>query len=204
MRARGWGSAASAALLCVAAAGCQVIHNADALPGETMTVENQGTSWTSVVGARTGIRHWTRIRVIAPPGATECISGSLSPLIQGGPQASGTPGRDRAVMLTTDPDSLTVHVRCLTPSGDVVRSVDGYRYEQRPRGSSTAFGFNIQPPMIHMDPADPERAARWDSLHAEVCTQVRGSRSGYLCRPEIFAALRASDIGEPNVPASAE
>jgi hypothetical protein len=178
-------------------AGCTTTTKADAPPGATVTTENESASWLprGISGEKQGMQNWTRIRVIAPAGARQCVSGSVLPLIYGGPQAIGRPDTKGEVMLTTDMEAGAVHIRCTTADGDVARTVKAYRYS-RTFQNGMKSSFPIQPPMIHMNPSDPQAEARWTELRAEICKEGEiGPRSGFLCEPEIFAALKAADLG---------
>lgn len=182
-------------------AGCAQIEvrNADAGPGGTVTTEdhtrNALLGWVPRVTPRNrpGIDHWTRIRVIAPEGATECRSGSL--FARGGPSDRGKPDKDRAVMLTVREGDRTAHFVCDTPGGQVKRSVEASVFERPSRPNGKAFGkFHVLPPLVHMNPRDPDAEARWAAIVSEVCPVISERAATLPCHPGMMEKFKAVDL----------
>lgn len=188
------------ALACMLSACAQVeVRNADVGPGGTVTTEdhtkNAVLGWIPSVTPRNrpGIDHWTRIRVIAPEGATECRSGSL--FSRGGPQAKGKPDKDRAVMLTAREGDRTAHFACDTPGGEIKRSVDASVFQLPPTANGWTFGkFYVLPPLVHMDPRDPDAEARWAAIAVEVCPAISDRASRLPCQTGMMENFKAVDL----------
>lgn len=195
----------------IALAGCaQVeVRDANTTPGGTVTTEdhtkNAALGWIPSIGPtnRPGIDHWTRIRVIAPEGATECRSGSM--FSKGGPQARGRPDADRAVMLTSREGDRTAHFVCDTPAGPVRRSVRAsvytHTWSDPPPGVKRNFtpkprDFHVLPPLVHMDPREPDASARWAAIGPELCPVVSEQSATLICKPGMMEKFRAVDLGE--------
>lgn len=140
---------------------------------------------------------WVRIRVIAPPGATRCRIADQSPFMPPGPQAEGKPDAQLQVMLAYDAFSSTAAFECKTPDGLVKRSVRAVVYE-----STFANRFkhttHVKPPMVHIDPRDPDAEARWTAFAAELCPVVSERASSFSCKPGMLEKLKAADIGAGN------
>jgi hypothetical protein len=188
-------------------AGCAQIEvrDADVAPGGTVTTEdhnrNVALGWIPQVAPsnRPGIDHWTRIRVIAPEGATECRSGSL--FSRGGPQAKGKPDTERAVMLTSRQGDREAHFVCDTPSGAVRRTVRASVYTQPVPAQAAARGrkpwtYHVLPPLVHVDPRDPAAQARWAAIGAELCPVISERAFGFVCKPGMLEKFKAEDLGE--------
>jgi hypothetical protein len=195
----------------VALAGCAQIEvrDAEVAPGGTVTTENHTTNlltaWIPRVspGNRPGIDHWTRIRVIAPEGATECRSGSL--FSRGGPQAEGKPDAERAVMLTSREGDRDAHFVCDTPNGAVRRSVNASVYTMPippnvPADKMWLYkgnrSWHVLPPLVHMDLKDAQADARWAAIGAELCPVISERASGFVCKPGMLEKFKAADLGE--------
>ena len=203
--------------IAVVLAGCAQIEvgNADTGPGGTVTTYDANkqsvAGWipqAGVVNVAPGIDHWTRIRVIAPEGATECRSGA-GLFSRGGPQDKGRPDADRIVTLTSREGDRTAHFVCETPRGPVRRSVSASVYTMPIPPSapphivkqleSTRRDTHVLPPLVHMDPKDPQAEARWAALGAEACPVILdrvSMETGFLCLPGMLEKFKAADLGE--------
>ena len=184
-------------------AGCAQIdvRNADAGPGGTVTTEdhtrNALLGWIPSVTPRNrpGIDHWTRMRVIAPEGATECRSGSL--FARGGPSNRGKPDKDHAVMLTAREGDRSAHIVCDTPDGEVERMVEASVFERPPLPNGRSFGkFHVLPPLVHMNPRDPDAQARWAAIAKEVCPVISDRAATLPCKAGMMEKFMAVDLAE--------
>lgn len=196
----------------VVLAGCAQleVRDADAPPGGTVTTEdhtrNAVLGWIPQVAPRNrpGIEHWTRIRVVAPEGATICRSGTF--FSKGGPEAKGEPDANRVVMLTSRQGDRTAHFACDTPIGEVKRSVSASVYTMPipPNVPADRMWFyegnrswHVLPPLVHMDPRDPAAEARWDALGPELCPEISHRVFGFVCKPGMLEKFKAVDLGAP-------
>lgn len=142
---------------------------------------------------------WTLVRVVAPPGATACRIADQSPLIPKGPQPEGKPDANREVMLTYDAFAKSAAFECKTPDGVVKRTVDAVSWQmswpkQAPGGGYTPT-TPVKPPLVHIDPKDPEAERRWTALAAEICPEISDRAFGFACKPGMLDRLKAADIG---------
>lgn len=142
---------------------------------------------------------WVRIRVIAPPGATRCRIADQSPFMPEGPQADGRPDAKREVMLAFDAFSDFAAFECKTPEGVVKRRVGAVLYESLLSKAATAGYFKttakVKPPLVHMDPADPDAEQRWQAFATELCPVVSERAFAFACKPGMLEKLKAADIG---------
>lgn len=140
---------------------------------------------------------WALVWVVAPPGATQCRIADQSPFMPDGPKAEGRPDAKREVMLTYDAFAETAAFECKTPDGVKKRTVKAVVYEmpvskKSPR--SFAFRTQVKPPLVHIDPNDPEAERRWTELAAELCPEVSERASGFACKPGMLEKLKAEDL----------
>lgn len=135
-----------------------------------------------------------RIRVIAPPEATQCRIADQSPFMPPGPQPEGKPNSKGEVMIAYDAFSSSAAFVCDTPAGQLTRSVTPAPWQMTFRGWQINT-VQVKPPMVHVDPSDPDAAARWTSLAAELCPVVSERASSFSCKPGMLEKRQAADIG---------
>lgn len=186
-------------------AGCATeIRNADAPPGGLVTTvdktQNTMLGWMQVTPSNKapGVEHWTRMRVIAPAGATECRT-------QDGPQDEGKPDAQGAVMLTGREGARSVQIVCDTPQGVVKRTVNASVYAQPippdappdiAKRLAKRRDTHVLPPLVHVDPGDPGAEARWAAIGAELCPEISERVFGFVCKPGMLEAFKAADLNE--------
>jgi hypothetical protein len=179
--------------------GCTQIdryNNADAKPGGTVVGSSPFRRATASLGPRGP--QWIRFRVIAPPDATVCRITGQSIFARPGPETQGKPNEKREVMLTYDVDAKSASFECKTPSGILRRTVQAVRYDMmstlfdgKPRLMEIAW---VKPPLVHMDPKDPEAEARWAALGVELCSGPYDGDSHFTCKPGMLEKLKAVDL----------
>jgi len=140
---------------------------------------------------------WTLVRVIAPPGATRCRIVDANPFSPDGPLTVGAPNAGREVTLAYDANATFAEFECRTPAGVMKRRVDAVPYTWPELfGYRRAFPIvtQVKPPLVHIDPTDPEAEQRWRDLATELCPVVSERASGFVCKPGMLEKLRAKDI----------
>jgi len=141
---------------------------------------------------------WTLVRVVAPPGATRCRIADQSSFMPEGPMAEGRPDEKREVMLTYDAFAETAAFECRTPEGVKKRTVKAVVYEMPVPGSapktSARLSTPVKPPLVHIDPSDPDAERRWRELAAELCPEVSARAFGFVCKPGMLEKLKAEDL----------
>jgi hypothetical protein len=184
------------AIACLFLAGCNTIKREDVRPGGTVVTEDKAISWMSdLSGNPAGHRGWKFVKVIAPPGASECrVEGSMFDGVN--PYEKARVEIDGSVLLTVRNEQAKQTFACRTAEGVKRRTVQSERitntftdYKQRPYTRR----YWSTPPMVHIDPSDPQAAARWDALWEEVCPAAARFRTG-PCTGERFANMKARDL----------
>lgn len=141
---------------------------------------------------------WTLVRVIAPPGATRCRIVDQNPFAPDGPKTEGAPDAKREVMLAYLASATSAEFECRTPDGVMRRKVDAVAYEWPRLKSAPPSSFTIttqvKPPLVHIDPTDPEAESRWRSLSTELCPHGSERASTFVCKPGMFEKLKAVDL----------
>ena len=188
------------------AAGCASveIRNADAAPGGAMTtvdpVKGAALGWVPQIAPakNPGVEHWTRMRVIAPAGATQCRT--LTPFMPDGPEDEGRPDADGALMLAAREGAKSVQIVCKTPAGTVRRIVTAsiYTHDHPPEimarySNARPHNVYVLPPLVHVDPLEPGAEARWAAIGAELCPEISERVFGFVCKPGMLDALKAAD-----------
>lgn len=136
---------------------------------------------------------WTLVRVVAPPGATRCRIADQSPFVPAGPQPEGEPDAKREVMLTYHASAEAAAFECRTPEGVKKRTVKAVVYETKYQ-DKVFMRTQVKPPLVHIDPSDPEAEQRWTELAAELCPEVSERASGFVCKPGMLEKLKAEDL----------
>jgi len=138
---------------------------------------------------------WTRIRVIAPLGASVCRIAGQSIFVAPGPEPEGKPNDKGEVMLSYDAEAKSASFECRMPSGVVKRTVEAVPFAIMTRLRSgverKVSTAHVKPPLVHMDPTDPAAEARWAAISAELCPGPT-----LICEPGMLEKLKAEDLSE--------
>lgn len=203
------GNAGLLALAGCLLAGCASVkvRNADAAPGGAITtvdpVKSAALGWIPQVGPANNpaIHHWTRMRVIAPAGATQCRT--LTPFTSDGPEDEGQPDLNGVLMLAAREGARSIQIACKTPSGVVQRTVTAsiYTVEHSPEvrarySNARPHNFYVLPPLVHVDPRDPDAEARWAAIAAELCPEISERVFGFVCKPGMLETFKAADLNQ--------
>ena len=167
-------------------------QNLDGAPGETVFASSP-VQRNLMLGSNRSDQ-WTRIRLIAPPGATSCKIANHLLHNPRGPEMEGKPDANRFVMLTVTAEIRTAAFSCNTPDGVVRRTVSAVPYQitYRDRVVSTA---RVLPPLVHLDPDDPTAGRRWQEFWSEACPVVSERAGRIMCKPDMPEKLQAADLG---------
>jgi hypothetical protein len=184
-------------IVCAAcASACNSVSKADFRPGGNVWTEDKSISWLPVISGNPGRDGWVFVRVIAPAGATEC-SADGSWLDGRNPYPSAPVAADGEAMITVRNEASEVSVSCATPGGSVQRKVSSERVI-----STTHIGqwaqkhdYFVVPPLVHLDPADPQAAARWDALRLELCPADMISAIS-ACTGDRMSNMKRRDLNE--------
>jgi hypothetical protein len=195
-----------AILAACVAGGCTTIDQyryADAPPGQAVSGTSPFSRTMETLNPFTGgyNQTWTRIRVIAPPGADACRIAGQSIFISDGPSPGGKPNENREVMLAYEEGAKSASFECRTPQGVVRRTVKASVYTQPVPETAAARGrkpwtYHVLPPLVHIDPNDPGAEARWTAIAAELCPEISERVFGFVCKPGMLEKFKAADLGE--------
>jgi hypothetical protein len=202
--------ASIAILAACVAGGCTTIDQyryTDALPGQAVSGTSPFSRTMDALNPFSGGYNdtWTRIRVIAPPGADACRIAGQSIFISDGPSPKGKPDEKREVMLAYDEGAKSASFECRTPAGVVKRKVEASVYTMPIPANVPADkmwlykgdrSWRVLPPLVHMDPADPDAEARWAAISIELCSPGSKAQYSLMCRPGMLEKLKAADLGE--------
>jgi hypothetical protein len=164
---------------------CMSYENLDGKPGSTATREFDPIPVPGLGLGRTS-GSYQNVRVIAPNGAQVCRVTNFNgqpPFV-----SERSPDADGVIALAVSESLDEAELRC---------AGQGVRVERQIRRLQLSFGNYSRrsfPPLVHMQPSDPNAAARWTALYAEICATTR-PRDRYICDEANWAQLRAQDIG---------
>ena len=116
----------------------------------------------------------------------------------GGPEPEGKPDDKREVMLTYDVEAKSAQLRVQLAAGIVRRRVKAVPYDIMFRRRDTERVLStaqVKPPLVHMDPTDPDADARWAAISAELCSPGSASVYSLICKPGMLEKLKAVDLG---------
>jgi hypothetical protein len=99
-------------------------------------------------------------------------------------------------MLTSRQGDRTAHFVCDTPGGAVRRSVNASVYTQVLGNGRRNVKYHVLPPLVHIDPGDPEAEVRWAALGAELCPVVSERALGFVCKPGMLEKFKAEDLSK--------
>ncbi len=182
----------------MAQTGCNTVRKADVRPGGLVWTEDKAVSWMSdLSGNSAGHRGWIFVRVVAPAGATDCQTDN-SWLDGVNPYPKAPVDKDGAALVTVRNEIGESSFSCATPTGVVRRKIASekftYSYASNyTRTQRAERSYWIVPPMVHMDPTDPQVAARWDALHAELCPEGKITGGG-ACRDGVMQNMKQRDL----------
>jgi hypothetical protein len=177
------------------ASACNSVSKADFRPGGDVWTEDKSVSWFPVISGNPGREGWVFVRVIAPPGAKECsVDGSW--LHGRNPYPRARVAADGAAMITVLNDASDVSVSCTTRDAVVRRKVSSERVVST-RGSkqwAQRHDYFVVPPLVHMDPADRQAAARWEALRLELCSAEFSGIAA--CKGDLMSSMKRRDLNE--------
>jgi hypothetical protein len=52
----------------------------------------------------------------------------------------------------------------------------------------------VKPPLVHIDPADPEAERRWSEIVSELCPAPPARAGFIICQPGMLEKLKAEDL----------